>query len=159
MLNLLPIFYLSFLKMSVKVWRKIVKIQRVSLGGVRGGHKISWVKWRMVCQLKCDGALGVRDVRVANLSFLVKWRWRVIQNDKAIWKDVLIEKYGHGIGNFVVDGNGVWPRYKSSWWKDILKLEKVVGSNWFNLEVVRKVKNGRRTSFWKDPWKGKSLFV
>jgi len=32
----------------------MVDIQREFLwGGVRGDHKDSWVKWRMVCQPKC----------------------------------------------------------------------------------------------------------
>jgi hypothetical protein len=40
-LNAIPIFHLSFLKLPTKVWKKIVKIQREFLwGGVRGGKKI-----------------------------------------------------------------------------------------------------------------------
>jgi hypothetical protein len=41
-LNAIPIFYLSFLKMSAKVLKKIVRIQREFLwGGVKGGKKIA----------------------------------------------------------------------------------------------------------------------
>lgn len=44
-LNLIAISYLSFLKMLVKVWRKIVKLQREFLcGGARRGRNVSWVK-------------------------------------------------------------------------------------------------------------------
>lgn len=49
-----------------------------------------------MCQPKNNGGLGLRDVRVANLSILAKWRWRLIQGDNGMWKDVLIEKYGRG---------------------------------------------------------------
>lgn len=36
--NVIPIIYLSILKMFVKVWKKIVKFQRKFMwGGVRGG--------------------------------------------------------------------------------------------------------------------------
>jgi hypothetical protein len=50
-INAIPIFYLSFLKMPNKVWRRLVKIQRDFLwGGPRGGRKLCWVKWRVVCQ-------------------------------------------------------------------------------------------------------------
>jgi len=60
MLNSIPIFYLSILKMPEKVGRKITCIQRVFLWGcVRGGMKINWVKWRKVCQPKEKmGVLG-----------------------------------------------------------------------------------------------------
>jgi hypothetical protein len=45
-LNAIPIFFLSFLKLPVKVRKKITRIQREFLwGGARGGKKISWVKW------------------------------------------------------------------------------------------------------------------
>jgi hypothetical protein len=79
-LNAIPIFSLSFLKMPMSVWKKVVKIQRQFLwGGVRGGNKISWVKWAVVCKEKSQGGLGVRDVRLVNLSLLSKWRWRLLQ--------------------------------------------------------------------------------
>jgi len=55
--------------MLVKFWKKIVRIQWEFLwGGVVGGRKISWVKWNMVFQQKANDGLGVRDVRVVNLS-------------------------------------------------------------------------------------------
>jgi hypothetical protein len=49
-LNSILIFYLSFMKLSVVVRKKIIRIQREFLwGGVKGGRKISWVKWKDVC--------------------------------------------------------------------------------------------------------------
>jgi hypothetical protein len=52
-LNAIPIFYLSFYKLPMKVWKKIVRIQREFLwGGVKGGKRISWVKWSVVCKDK-----------------------------------------------------------------------------------------------------------
>lgn len=74
-LNAIPIFYLSFLRMLVKVWRRLVRIQREFLWGeVGGGRKINWVKWSKVCQPKEKGGLGIRDIRLVNLSLLAKWR-------------------------------------------------------------------------------------
>jgi hypothetical protein len=59
-LNAIPIFHLSFLKLPNKVWKKIVRIQREFLwGGVKGGRKINWVKWSVVCREKSKGGLGV----------------------------------------------------------------------------------------------------
>lgn len=79
-LNSIPIFYLTFMKMSLKVWRRIVRIQReFSLGG-----KIKWVRWSLVCKPKEEGSLGVRDVRAVNLSLLAKWKWRLIQDRNAL---------------------------------------------------------------------------
>ena len=44
--------------------------------------------------------------------------------------------------------NGIWLRYSSRWWKDIITLERSVGSSWFNSEVVRKVDNESETNSW-----------
>ncbi|KAK2371645.1 hypothetical protein QL285_084567 [Trifolium repens] len=82
-LNAIPIFFLSFMKMPMSVWKKVVKIQHQFLwGGVRGGKKISWVKWEVVCKEKSQGGFGVRDIRLVNLSLLSKWRWRLLQPGK-----------------------------------------------------------------------------
>jgi hypothetical protein len=57
-LNAIPIFYLSFLKMPKSVAKKVVRIQREFLwGGVKGGQKICWVKWSVVCRGKKQGGL------------------------------------------------------------------------------------------------------
>jgi hypothetical protein len=57
-LNSIPVFYLSFMKMPVQVRKKVVRIQREFLwGGVKGGKKLSWVKWKLVCQAKNKGGL------------------------------------------------------------------------------------------------------
>jgi hypothetical protein len=47
-----------------------------------------------VCKPKSQGGLGVRDVGKANLSLLIKWRWRLLQEDEAVWKNVIVARYG-----------------------------------------------------------------
>ena len=82
-LDSIPIFFLSFLKMSNGVWRHIVRIQRrylcVCVGGW-GARKIPWVWWSYVCRLKNEGGLGIRDLRLINLALLGKWHWRRLVN-------------------------------------------------------------------------------
>jgi hypothetical protein len=57
----IPLFYLSFLRMPTKVWKKIVSIQRNLLwGGTSDKSKIAWVRWVDVCRPKEDGGLGKR---------------------------------------------------------------------------------------------------
>lgn len=158
-LNAIPIFYLSFIRLSVKVWRRLVRIQREFLwGGVGGGRKINWVSWSKVCQPKIKGGLRVRDIRLVNLSLLAKWRWRVLQNEEGLWKEVLIEKYGDNINEVTTLGGLNWPRYISKWWKDIMTLDEGEGPNWFNPELQRKVRGGLETSFWKTKWRGEVTF-
>jgi hypothetical protein len=159
-LNAIPIFYLSFFKMPVGVAKKIKRIQREFLwGGTEGGRKINWVSWKVVCLPKEVGGLGVRDVSVVNLSLLAKWRWRLLGTNNAIWKVVLLERYGPKVEDLIEDGESVWPRNASRWWKDVVSLTKGVEGDWFNVEVNRCVRNGSSTSFWKTAWKGDVPFM
>lgn len=158
-LNSIPIFYLSLLKMPVHVGKRIVRIEREFLwGGVGGGNKISWVKWKTVCQQKKNGGLGVKDIRVMNVSLLAKWRWRLLDGERTLWKEVLNAKYGHCVGRLLERESMVWPRHASSWWKDVINLGDFGGIGWFNSEVERKVGNGLASSFWNDKWIGDRCF-
>jgi hypothetical protein len=103
-LNSIPIYFMSLMKMPAQVIKKVTRIQREFLwGGVKGGRKLCWVKWKVVCQPKCKGGLGVRDIKAVNLSLLMKWRWRLLNSEVfGIWKDVLVAKYGAHILHKVV---------------------------------------------------------
>jgi hypothetical protein len=58
-LNSIPIFFLSYLKMPMKVWKELVKIQRGFLwAGLSKTSKTCWVKWDVVCRPKKEGGLG-----------------------------------------------------------------------------------------------------
>jgi hypothetical protein len=86
----IPVYYLSFMKMSVKVLRKIVSIQRKFLwGGSSNKSKIAWVKWVDVCRSKEDGGLGIRNIRLVNIALLTKWRWRLLTSQDSLWITVL----------------------------------------------------------------------
>ncbi|WJX53700.1 hypothetical protein P8452_39668 [Trifolium repens] len=64
-LNAIPIFFLSYLKMPCNVWKEVVKIQRKFLwSGLSNRRKINWVKWEDVCKPKKEGGLGIRDLRL-----------------------------------------------------------------------------------------------
>jgi hypothetical protein len=123
-LNSIPIFYLSFFKMPVKVVKKMEGIQRRFLwGGVGDKKKVCWVKWRNVCQPRSKGGLGVRDIKLVNISLLAKWKWRLIDDVPTLWKVVLEDKYGPRVSLRSRLVGEVWPSYASRWWKDLMGLE------------------------------------
>jgi hypothetical protein len=156
-LNSIPIFYLSFMKLPAVVLKKIIRIQREFLwGGVRGGRKINWVSWKEVCKPRGQGGLGVKDVGKVNLSLHIKWRWRLLQKENALWKDLLVARYGpdarlkvHWIGSNVANRS-------LSWWKDLCGIDVRDGSSWFANNIKRQIGNGNSTRFWYDCWTGTS---
>jgi hypothetical protein len=60
-LNAIPIFYLSYLKMSSNVWKEVVKLKKKFLcSGLSNRNKISWIRWEDVCKPKKRGFGGSR---------------------------------------------------------------------------------------------------
>ncbi|GAU25119.1 hypothetical protein TSUD_274080 [Trifolium subterraneum] len=154
-LNSIPIFFLSFLKLPAAVLKSITRIQREFLwGGVKGGSKISWVKWKEVCKPRSQGGLGVRDVGKVNLSLLIKWRWKLLQKDAAVWKDVLVARYGENARHNVLWIGCPIPSSASCWWRDLCRIDLTEEGSWFAKNISRRVGRGDTTRFWKDCWVG-----
>ncbi|XP_024642219.1 uncharacterized protein [Medicago truncatula] len=76
---------------------------------------------------------------------------RLLDDDLALWKEVLEEKYGPLVSLRSRLMGEVWPSYSSRWWKYLMGLEDQ-GVWWFRNELVRKVGVASNTFFWKDPW-------
>jgi hypothetical protein len=154
-LNAIPIFYLSFFKIPILVWKKVRRIQREFLWcGKSGRTRISWVKWDTVCKPKKLGGLGVRDIRAVNISLLSKWRWRLLDNEYAMWKEVLKSKYGENATGRVCISDDCRPWFSSGWWNDICFIGTNVNSDWFSQGVIKNVGRGNQTRFWHDTWVG-----
>ncbi|GAU36827.1 hypothetical protein TSUD_320640 [Trifolium subterraneum] len=130
-LNAIPIFFLSYMKMPVKVWKEVVSVQRNFLwGGLSKRRRISWVKWIDICKSKKDGGLGIRDLRWVSLSLLEKWRWKLLMDGE--------EEMQFGTC--------------SAWWNDLCRLDR--GGTWFTQVVRKRMGDGNTINFWKDIWVG-----
>jgi hypothetical protein len=90
------------------------------------------VKWNVVCRPKSSGGLGVKDIRVVNISLLSKWRWRLLTNDGSMWKEVIKGKYGDALIGRVDLGEDSKPWFASTWWKDICSIGTNIDFNWFS---------------------------
>jgi hypothetical protein len=109
----------------------------------------------VVCKAKSNGGLGVRDINLVNQSLLAKWRWWLLTPGRFLWKDILVAKYGNHILSEVDWASHRTPSWASSWWKNIIAVDKAIpGKNWLVESVTRKVGNGMSTSFWNTKWLG-----
>ena len=125
---------------------------------MKGCRKINWVKWSVVCQLKENGGLGVKDVHLMNLSLLAKWRWRLLYGEDNLWKEELGERYGRRVCAKLEGGEEMCPNNASKWWKDLVNLDKKGEGEWFNEEIERRVGDGASTPFWTVAWRGEVPF-
>jgi len=51
------------------------------------------VKWEVICKPKEEEGLGIKDLKIFDLPLLEKWKWPLLNGEKALWKDVLKAKY------------------------------------------------------------------
>ncbi|XP_058724719.1 uncharacterized protein LOC131596153 [Vicia villosa] len=129
-LNAIPLYSLSFYRAPKKVIKEIVSIQRNFLWkGVEGDRGICWVSWRNVCRPKEEGGLGIRDVNNMNISLLMKWKWRICNEENAVWSNLLIHRYKNPVVKMFVNDKGVISSRDSIWWRDLILINDCDGSN------------------------------
>lgn len=120
-LSALPVYYMSLFNMLEGVAKEIDRIQSSFLwGDSEHNRKLHLVSWSKVCMSMKQGGLGIKNIRLANESLLLKWWWRYGQEDDALWKLVICEKYGSIRERWfpVLATNGS----TSKTWEDILSV-------------------------------------
>ncbi|GJV10925.1 RNA-directed DNA polymerase, eukaryota, reverse transcriptase zinc-binding domain protein [Tanacetum coccineum] len=152
-LGILPIFYLSLFKALMKIINLLESIRSRFFWGFKDSQRgISWVKWKSVLLDKESGGLGVGCLHSKNLGLLGKWKWRFLNENKALWRVVISEFYGpdggfgDAPGSYAIGGA----------WVDILKTMKHIEdiNISFKDSFTLKIYNGSSTSFWKGHWCG-----
>ncbi|GKV51190.1 hypothetical protein SLEP1_g57860 [Rubroshorea leprosula] len=159
-LSSLPVFWMSLYLVPKGMILLIDKIRRRFLwGGSEGGKRVNWVNWGQVCKGKESGGLGVKDLRKFNVALLGKWWGRLMSEGKGLWKTVICEKYGRvGESTYNMLRGGI--QFGSTWWRDICRVNQVIGDNrgWLTNGLKINVGEGAGVSFWWDEWgEGESL--
>ena len=90
------------------------------------------------------GGLGIRNLRLQNETLLMKWLWRYAGEERALWKEVIVAKYGE-INPWCTEN--VSEPYGVGVWRTIRNLWPQAEANLF-----LKVGNGNKTKFWKGGW-------
>lgn len=105
-LNTIHIFSLSFYRVPIRVRKELENIQQNFLwGGSDLKRKVHWVSWRLICNHKDEGGLGVKDIDTFNKALLCKWKWRILVEDNTIWYELIKFKYGKFASEFLCDSD------------------------------------------------------
>lgn len=85
--------------------------------------KISWVKWDYVLKEKEEGGLGVGASEDLNKALLVKWLWRLKNEQEAIWARIIKSIHWHRSED--LERSDIKTGHT---WKKIMKVWKEVGA-------------------------------
>lgn len=124
-LSSLSIFHLSFYSASKTVCFEINMIQRRFLwGGVEDQKKNHWVAWKYVCLQVEKGGLGLTNTEDFNAAHLSKWKWRILRGKESKCMEILTARYGNVSFNIQNESIHHGNSSKSTWWKDLLSMDK-----------------------------------
>ncbi|KAJ3708007.1 hypothetical protein LUZ61_011712 [Rhynchospora tenuis] len=144
-LSSIPIFFMSVFRLPSWVIKAIDKLRRGFLWGNlssnnRGLHLLAWDR---VCLPKEFGGFGVVNLKLLNISLLLRWLWRISHNPSSQW--ALIAKTLIASRNQQIPLN--WSTHGSFFWKDLLQLRHI-----FSLSTTTLIADGRSTLFWYANW-------
>jgi hypothetical protein len=88
----------------------------------------------------CMGGLGLLNTKKKNIALLLKWVWKLYNEEDNIWSRIIKAKYTDAEDLFSGSGQG-----GSQFWKSIHKVK-----HFFKLGAKHTIGDGRRTRFWLD---------
>lgn len=94
---------------------------------------------------KGPGGLGIENLEIKNKCVLSKWLYRLSQESKGMWAQILRNKYLHSktLAQVTVRPND------SPFWKGLMRVKET-----FFHRVKFIVRDGTTTRFWEDTWLG-----
>ena len=93
-MDALPSYMMSVFPMPASVSNSIDALRRNFLWQGSEDEKFHLVKWKELMVSKNTGGLGIRNLRKQNQSLMMKWLWKLANEDNMLWKEVIIAKYG-----------------------------------------------------------------
>ncbi|KAJ9564338.1 hypothetical protein OSB04_000304 [Centaurea solstitialis] len=122
------------------------------LYGSRISQRLHIETWEKTIAPKNLGGLGIGSLKAANIALLLKWWWRIMNEDSALWVKVI--QSIQGISGR--DSKSILSSKKPGVWLNIVRNGAALQR--FNLNIedffTREVGKGDKTKFWTDRWLG-----
>lgn len=144
-------------KLPAWVIQKIDRIIRDFLWGKgsRNTRGMSLLNWNGCCLSKSNGGLGISNLALQNIALLIRWWWRLYQNEGELWFQIMSTLRRKRIAACNLHDSGsprIWNSTGSFFWMILqkLKLLFLMSSSWL-------IGDGARISFWFDAWDSKPI--
>ena len=104
--------------------------------------------WPAVCRPQECGGLGIVNSKLMNKALMLKWIWKLFQEEDVFWAQLVRAKYLNNNSDIFACSN----RGGSQFWKSLNKIKHL-----FKLGARHSIRNGQRTLFWLDNWHGAGI--
>jgi hypothetical protein len=84
--------------------------------------------------------------RLMNVALMLKWVWKIYQDDNQLWRQLINTKYVNAEDIFAATG-----QRGSQFWRSLHKIKHLL-----KLGAKHSIRDGCRTSFWMDRWAGEA---
>ncbi|KAJ4756378.1 RNA-directed DNA polymerase (reverse transcriptase)-related family protein [Rhynchospora pubera] len=149
-LSSIPIFFMSVFQLPIWVIKAIDRTRRNFIWQGRSGKGQPLLAWSRVCLPKSLGGFGITDIKLQNISLLLRWLWRLYSQPSSMWGSLARQLFAKR--NATIPPLG-WNSNGSFFWKQILALR-----HYFQLSTTFEIHSGANTLFWYDNWGHTNLF-
>ena len=135
---------MSYFKLPDSLYDEMMgMIRNFWWGQKKEERKIAWLSWQKMCEPKCEGGLGFKNLKWFNMALLAKQRWHLQMGGDSLVCRVLKAKY-FPTGDFVHASIGHNPSYT---WRSLISAQSLVieGMRW-------RIGNGANIKIWQDKW-------
>ncbi|KAJ1695517.1 hypothetical protein LUZ63_012215 [Rhynchospora breviuscula] len=148
-LSSIPVFFMSAFQLPSWVIKAIDKVRRIFIWQGNSGRGLPLLAWSRVCLPKELGGLGLIDLKLQNISLLLRWLWRLYSQPSSLWSTLAKKLFAKRNSNTPPLG---WNGNGSFFWKQLLTLRY-----FFQISTTTELQNGENTLFWFDNWAGTLL--
>lgn len=150
----LPLYFMSLFPAPKGVIEAINRLQRQFLwSGVMKKSYMALVSWDQVVLPKVLGGLNCGNLLHRNISLLVKWIWRFINEPHALWQKVIKSKYNYLP---VLLPHDLEIPVKGGPWRNICAgiVKHSLSYDLVRTKFRRSVGDGTKILFWQEVWLG-----
>lgn len=121
-LSAIPIYYMTCFQLPQWVIDRIDRIRRGFLWGKNGStdRGISLTSWETVCIPTNCGGLGVSNLKLVNISLMLRWWWKVHHEPESIWAAVVVRIRKKGSSS---TGPKIWNITGSFFWSQLCRIK------------------------------------
>ncbi|KAJ4768098.1 RNA-directed DNA polymerase (reverse transcriptase)-related family protein [Rhynchospora pubera] len=151
-LSTVPVYFMSVFKLPAWVIKALDRIRCNFIWGSSNstGRAMHLLSLDKVCLPKELGGFGIQDLRLQNISLLLRWWWRLYHHENSLWSilaTILFAKLDDSIPPLA------WNEAGSFFWRDLMSIRL-----FFQISTVSVIESGLSSLFWFSNWGASFLF-